>query len=91
MKDKLKVLNEIKKKDIDKSLFYSWEKLPKYIQNDFISWCKKYMQVSHKDCFGGWSFGWSKYHETYIECLKNTNKRKMPPTWNEEQEKKKVR
>ena len=66
MKTKLQTINEIKKKDIDKSLFYAFDKLPKYIQDDFISWCETYMQVSHKECFGGWTFGWSKYHNQYI-------------------------
>ena len=70
MKTKLQIIREIEKKDIDKSLFYCWKKLPKYIQEDFISWCETYMQVSHKGCFGGWAFGWSKYNDQYIIFLK---------------------
>ncbi|MFA5790739.1 MAG: hypothetical protein WC976_06735 [Caldisericia bacterium] len=70
IKDKLKTINEIKRKDEDNSLFYCWSKLPEYIQKDFISWCEEYMQVSHAECYGGWAFGWSKYHEQYILFLK---------------------
>jgi hypothetical protein len=70
MKTKLQIIIEIERKDIDKSLFYAFDRLPKYIQNDFISWCETYMQVSHKECFGGWGFGWSKYYEQYILFLR---------------------
>lgn len=70
----LKILNDIKKNDEDKSLFYLWDNLPIFIQNKFILWCEKYMQVSHKECFGGWAFGWSKYHEKYILWLKGKRK-----------------
>lgn len=69
-KDKLKIIKEIEKKDQDKSLFYAWDKLPKFIQNDFISWCETYMQVSHAECYGGWGFGWSKYNDQYLIFLK---------------------
>jgi hypothetical protein len=72
--NKLQIINKVKKEDEDKSLFYVWNKLPKVIQKDFISWCETYMQVTHKDCFGGWAFGWSKYYEQYIIFLKNENK-----------------
>lgn len=70
----LKVLYKIKNQDVDRSLFYAWERLPKYIQTHFIKWCERYMQVSHKDCFGGWAFGWSKYHDQYILWLKGKRK-----------------
>ncbi len=73
-KEILKSLNIIKKQDSDNTLFYAWELLDKTIQYHFISWCKKYMQVDHKDCFGGWEFGFSKYHEPYIRYLGNTKK-----------------
>jgi hypothetical protein len=73
-KEILKILNDIKKNDQDKSLFYLWDNLPIFIQNKFIEWCEKYMQVSHKECFGGWVFGWSKYHEQYILWLKGKRK-----------------
>ncbi len=70
----LKTLKFILDKDQDKSLFYAWDKLPKFIQSNFIKWCEKYMQVSHKDCFGGWGFGWSKYYEQYILWLRGKRK-----------------
>lgn len=70
----LKILKDILDKDQDKSLFYAWDKLPKAIQTNFIKWCEKYMQVSHKDCFGGWAFGWSKYYEQYILWLRGKRK-----------------
>jgi hypothetical protein len=71
-KEIIKQLRLIKSRDQDKSLFYSWDNLPHRIQDEFIVWCKKYMQVDHADCFGGWGFGWSKYHNDYIEFLTNT-------------------
>lgn len=73
-KDILKILKNIKKNDMDKSLFYSWDKLPMYIQKHFCEWCKEYMEVSHEECFGGWGYGWSKYHERYIDFLNNEQK-----------------
>lgn len=66
----LKFLIEFKNNDPDKSLFYAYDNLPIHIQNYFCSWCEKYMQVSHKECLGGWAFGWSKYHDQYILWLK---------------------
>ena len=69
-KEILRQLKLIKSCDRDKSLFYSWENLPRTIQDGFIVWCKKYMQVDHEECFGGWGFGWSKYHEQYILWLR---------------------
>ena len=71
---KVVILNKIRNNDIDQSLFYAWEELPKNIQTDFTAWCRKYMQVSHAQCFGGWAFGWSKYHEGYIDFLTNKEK-----------------
>ncbi len=76
-KEILKILNKIKKKDPDNSLFYSYGSLDILTQLYFISWCKKYMQVDHEECFGGWEFGWSKYHEPYMEYLKNIKQFKL--------------
>jgi len=73
-KEYLNILKSIQNKDQDKSFFYIWDLIPKNIQIDFIKWCKKYMQVDHEECFGGWEFGWSKYHEGYIEYLENPKK-----------------
>lgn len=66
---RLNILRVIQKSDPDNTLYYAWGELPKSIQQHFIKWCEKYMQVSHKECFGGWAFGWSKYHEPYLEFL----------------------
>ena len=73
-KEILKHLNKIKRKDPDNTLFYSYNNLDRKIQLHFISWCKKYMQVDHQDCFGGWEFGFSKYRQPYIEYLKNSKR-----------------
>jgi len=67
----LRLLKRIESIDQDNSLFYAWDKLPHWLQRRFVDWCERYMQVSHKDCFGGWAFGWSKYHEQYILWIKN--------------------
>lgn len=66
----LKKLDEIRKKDFQESLFYSWNDIPLEIQDDFITWCIHYMQVSHEGCFNGWAGGWQKYHDRYLLWLK---------------------
>lgn len=69
-KDILKRLNAVRQTDFQKSLFYCWDKIPKDIQDDFISWCLRYTQASFEDCIGGWEAGWHKEHEKYILWLK---------------------
>lgn len=69
-KDILKRLEEIKKQDMQQSLFYCWKLLPKDIQDDFIAFCLRYTQRSYADCLDGWEAGWHKEYRQYILWLK---------------------
>lgn len=69
-KDKLKRIEVVRQKDMQKSLFYCWDLLPEDIQEDFIIFCLRYTQRSYADCIDGWSAGWRKEYRNYLEWLR---------------------
>jgi hypothetical protein len=55
----------------DTSLFGCWDKIPKDIQDDFISYVENYLQETFESSANGWADGWNKESRTYIDWLKD--------------------